>query len=224
MIIISSFEFTSAKVTKTPLQNSKSLSIKEIPRKDLYEQIKRTTGVSLRQLFHLVFQRGSAKNRQSTFTKLSKYVNKKETQQLIGEEYQQKMESIKAYCDKNQKATGCYSQVGDLKKEQSNLKKLKDKAKKDKILATYYYLTILTQSIKTEIFKKANMDLAKGCPMNKINTDLCMKKRRGIRSLYDIADKLKFVARAQTRGKAKKADKNTKKIAKHIDELITAYE
>ena len=68
------------------------------------------------------------------------------------------------------------------------------------------------------------MDLAKACPMSKINTDVCMKKRRGIRELYDIADKLRFVARAQTKGKAKKTDKNTKKIANYIDQIISAYE
>ena len=103
VIVINSFEFTSAKVTKISPQKSKPLSTKEIPRKDLYEQIKRTTGVSLKRLFHLVFQRGSAKNRQSTFKKLSKYVNKKETQQLIDQGYQQRIQEMNAYCNKNQK-------------------------------------------------------------------------------------------------------------------------
>ena len=51
-----------------------------------------------------------------------------------------------------------------------------------------------------------------------------MKKRKDIRSLYDIADKLGYVAQAQIRGKAKKTDKSTKEIAEHIDELIAVYE
>ena len=45
-----------------------------------------------------------------------------------------------------------------------------------------------------------------------------------MRNLYDIADQLRSVAGAQTRGKAKKTDKNTKKIADHIDKLIATCE
>ena len=224
IFIINSFEFASAKLGKvSQQQKSNSLLVKETPRKDLYEKIRRKTGISLRQLFHIVFQRGNVKSNQLAFARLAKYVSKKGTAGM-DREYQQKMQSIKAFCDKKQELVDCYSQIDDLKKEQSSLKKLKDKAKTDKSLAMYYYLTVLTQSIKSEIFERAHLDFVKACPPDKINSDICMKKRKGMRNLYDIADRLRHVAQAQIRRKAKKTDKNTKEIAEHIDKLIAAYE
>ena len=211
-------------VKKTQRQKNEITSVKEAPRKDLYRKIKRTAGVSLKEISNLVFQKGNAKINQMTLNKLSKYVNKRGTVS-IDKEYQQRMNSIKAFCDRqDRQSSSCYSQIEDLKKEQVSLQKLKNQAKKDKKLALYYNLTILTHAIKTKIFARANEHLAKTCPPQKINSDLCIAKRNGIRNVYDIVDKLKLVASAQIRGKAQKKDKETKKIANHINQLIAFYE
>ena len=225
MIIMSVPYLISAQdLKKTQKQKNEITYIKEPPRKDLYREITRMTGVSLKEISNLVFQKGSAKINQATLNKLSIYINKTGTT-VIDKEYQQRMNTIKAFCDRqDRQSSSCYSQVEDLKKEQANLKKLQDQAKKDKKLAVYYNLTILTHAIKTKIFATANEHLAKACPPQKINSDLCMAKRKGIRDLYDIADHLKLVASAQIKGKAQKTDKETKKIANYIHKLIIAYE
>ena len=203
----------SAKTSGSPQQAS---AVSESPRKDLYDQITHRTGVSLRQLFDLVFQRGNRKHRRLIWARLSTYTDQKGIRG-IHQDIEQQVQALKAYCDQKKKA-GCYPQIDDLKKEQENLTQLQRNVQKDRKLALYYHLLILTHAVKTDIFKKANSDFARACPLQKINTDTCLAQMREIRGVYDIADRLTQAALARSR------NKRTNKVAGHLDQLITTYE
>ena len=199
-------------------QKNQAVPVTETPRNDLYEKISRTTGISLRQLSNLVFSRGNAKQNKATLSKLSRWVNEKGPQG-INQAHQERIRAIQTFCDQNaNRIPGCHLQIEDLKQEQADFKALKDKAKTDKKLALYYYMTVFNHTLRSEVFDKAYTDLAKACPEEKINTESCMAKRRGIHHVYDITDKLQQAALAKTRSQ------NTRKIAGHISDLITVYE
>ena len=217
LIGLSLTDFVFAKPAKqTP---KKTVSAKEVPRKDLYQKITRTTGISLKQLFDLVFQRGNAKQNKKTLTRLSRWVNKKGPQRIIKRVYQERIQTTQTFCDQNaNKIPGCHLQIEGLKQEQADFKSLKNKAKTNKKLALHYYLMVLNHTLKSKVFDRAYVNLAKTCPEEKINTESCMAKRRGIRHVYDIVEKLEQAALAKT------TSENTKKMAGHISNLITVYE
>lgn len=207
-----------AKKQPSRSQKNQAVSVTEAPRNDLYEKISRTTGISLRQLSNLIFQRGNAKQNRSTLTKLSRWVNEKDLKELT-KAYQGRIRAIQTFCDQNaNRIPGCHLQIEDLKQEQVDFKALKDRAKTDKKLALYYYMTMFNHTLRNEVFDKAYADLTETCPEEKTYTESCMAKRRGIHHVYDITDKLQQAALAKTRSQ------NTRKIAGHISDLITVYE
>lgn len=215
-ILLPTDEWLARANQKTSYQQTQATPIKESPRKDLYQQITHQTGVSLREIFDLVFKRSDRRRNKRTWARLSIYTDQKGIQGIY-QNIEQRIQALKAYCDGTQK-TECYPQIDDLKKEQDGLKHLQSKAKTDKRLSLYYHLLILTYAIKTDVFRKANLDFAEACPIKKINSDSCRAKRRGIKRLYDIADRLKQLALERPQ------KKDIKQIASHIDQLIATYE
>ncbi len=212
-------DFVFARIVKQPQQKkTASAFAKEPPRKDLYRKITEITGVSLKQLSDLVFQKGNAQQNKKALTRLSRWSNKKEPQGIINRIYPERIQSVQKFCDQNaHKIPGCHLQIEDLKKEQSNLKALTKKAKTDKKLALYYYLVVFNHTLKDTVFNKAYNRFTKICPEAKINTEPCMAKRMSILHVYDIVNKLEQVALAKTRSE------DTKEIAKSINQSIAVY-
>ena len=215
LVLVIGFGFTDfvfAKVVKTPSKSQQNQVVSTTPRGDLYEKISQTTGISLRQLFNLVFQRGNAKQNKSTLAKLSSWANKNDRSDSI---YQKRIQAIQTFCDQNaNRIPGCHLQIEDIRKEKAEFEAFKNKAKTDKKLALNYYLIVFNQSLRSGVFA----DLEKVCPEAKVNTEPCMAKRRSIHHIYDITGKLEQVTSVRTRAKS------IRKVASHISGLITVYE
>ena len=205
-------------------QRAKQVSKKVVPvqeaplRTDLYQQITRQTGVSLRQVFNLVFKRGNAKGNKLTWKQLSSYVAQKGSQG-IQQTYQDRIQGIQTFCDQStSRIPGCHLQIEDIKQEQADFQALKNKAKTNKKLALSYALTVFSHSLNSGVFKKAYADLARQCPMEKINSEVCQNKRRRIHHLTDLTERLQQATLTNIRAKSKR------KIAGQISEQITVYE
>lgn len=208
-----------AKPQRVQQVGKKTESVQEAPpRTDLYQQITRQTGVSLRQVFNLVFKRGNAKRNKLTWNRLSNYVDQRGPQG-IQQAYQNRIQGIQTFCDQNAgRIPGCHLQIEDIKKEQADFQAFRKRAKTDKKLALSYALQIFNHQVRSDVFEKAYADLARQCPMEKINSEACQSKRRSIHHLIDLTERLQQATSPHTRAKSKR------KIAGQINSQITVYE
>ena len=199
--------------------SKKVASVQEAPpRTDLYQQITRQTGVSLRQVFNLVFKRGTAKGNKLTWNQLSSYVDQKGSKS-IQQTYQDRIQGIQTFCDQDtSRIPGCHLQIEDIKQEQTDFQALKNKAKTDKKSALSYALTVFNHSLRSEVFEKAYADLGRQCPMEKINSEACQNKRRSIHHLMDLTERLQQATLTNIKAKSKR------KIAGQISGQINVYE
>lgn len=181
---------------------------------DLYQKIKKETGVSLKE----IFQHLEGKNH-SVALSLQTYANRtgtKKIKKFLKEEIFQRQE----FCKKRASVT-CTESIEELKYQfnfLTNMEKNLDSQNKYKKI--YFYLVIYNFNIKNIILKNEYLNWEKSCSsLEKANTIECQEKLYGFHILVDIATELAQVAFQ----KSEKAQED-KLLISSLKEKISIYE
>lgn len=190
------------------------LALASEPRLDLYRQIKKETGVSLKEAHQAVLQ-----GDQNSALSLQAYAKKmgiKEIDTSLDEDIAHRVK----YC-KEKKGIACRESVQELKSQQTLFRELHSNYEKlDGHRKLYYCLVVYNFYIKEKVLKSAFMDWDKNCSsQEKINTRSCQDKLFESHVLADISNDLTQIALAKSE---KEAPNST--LIKSVKERISRYE
>lgn len=162
-------------------------------RLDLYQNIKKETGVSLKEAFEAV--QGQNQFAINMLKAYSKKVGIKEIEEFFKEEIDRRTQ----YCRKK-KSISCDETVSDLNSQISTVKDLYTKSSSlPGIQRLYLDLIIYQFNIKIKVLKGDFLDWERSCSsQEKINTKPCQEKLFETHVLADIARDISQVALAKS--------------------------
>lgn len=183
-------------------------------RLDLYQNIKKETGVSLKEAFEAV--QGQNQFAVNMLKAYSKKVGIKEIEEFFKEEIDQRTQ----YCRKK-KSISCDETVADLNSQISNLRDLYSKSNSlPGIQRLYLDLIIYQFNIKLKVLKNDLLDWDKNCSsQEKINTKPCQEKLFETHVLADVARDLSQIALAKSQ-----KEKPDNLLLEEIKNRISRYE
>jgi len=184
------------------------------PRVDLYNRIKKETGVSLKEAFEAT----QGKN-QFAVTGLQIYAKRVGIKE-IEKSFDEEISNRKQHC-KKKKNTSCDETVEDLKSQIALVRDLNSKMSSlEGFKKLYFYLILYQFNIKTTVLKNDLLDWEKNCSsQEKINTRPCQEKLYETHTLADIARDISQVALDKTeKGKLEQS------FLDEIKNRITRYE
>lgn len=183
-------------------------------RLDLYQKIKKETGVSLKEAYEAV----QGKN-QFAVTMLKAYSRKvgiKEIEELFQEEIDHRAQ----YCRKK-KSVSCDETILDLKSQISLIRDLSSKSESlPGIQRLYLDLIIYHFNIKIRVLKNDLLDWEKSCSaQDKINTRPCQERLFETHVLADVARDISQIALSKS-----EKEKSDMSLLEEIKNRISRYE
>ena len=181
------------------------------PSKNLYKKITETTGISLREIYKVVFN-GDRTGQH----RISKYV-KVEGIRNLKSDIQKEMKTQEENC-KRKPSEVCFRHLKVLEEEFSFIKGL-EKQKSNSKFKLYNDLLIMVYHIRSKVLKEPYRAWEKQCmDQNRINTPKCKNQYFEIRVLHSIGTDLSEAARL------KATNKKYRKKKGELDYLIKRYE
>ena len=185
------------------------------PRKDLYQRIIDQTGISLRQVFDVVFKK-TGKN-EPILKKLSQLFKNKRGLKRIEADLRKDIKALNKHCE--QEKHDCQQQVNNLNNELNALKKYEPNNKKSQL---YKYLLVFNHTVRYEVLQSSYLIWQKKCQKT-INSTKCKSQFFEIDILYEIVNQLTQSAYLLLNSENNTHSPRTNQKNK-IDRLIQRYE